>query len=114
MINKTDETRKLKHVNNEAKETEIIPGSNYLILGDSNTRYIKSELLNRKYSTSKVFCVYFKDVTKFCEKVKINKNPEKILIHCGCNDLDLYEADGLKIIPDLESCKNLTRQVSRM
>ena len=58
---------------------------NILILGDSNTKKILTDRFKR-YSlggTKKVFCPLFEQVIKLCDNIEIERQPEKILIHCG-------------------------------
>ena len=57
-----------------------------------------------------MFCATYKDIKRFCTELKITKPPEKILLHCGCNDIDTNKKDTLKIFGDIdETLKTLQK-----
>jgi hypothetical protein len=104
---KDDETNnadKTKNNTNRQKEKENIETMNidYLIIGDSNTKKIKTNILNKNCSTKRIYRPLLSDIVECIEKMKIMIQPKKILIHCGCNDVDKYKQDTLKVIYDLE------------
>ena len=94
-----------KQKKTDARE-EININADYLILGDSNTKFIKTNILQSEPSVvQKIFCATYGDVKNL---VQSNKNispstsPKKILLHCGCNDLDKYDGDALQVIKSIE------------
>ena len=82
--------------NNKTINTDI------LILADSNTKYIKEDILDNKKTCKKVFCATYTDIQLFCREMTITKQPEKILLHCGCNDIDRNKKDKPKIFGDID------------
>ena len=42
-----------------------------------------------------------KDILSFCDKITVKKEPEKIVVHCGPNDLD-HNGDPIDIVNDIE------------
>ena len=69
-----------------------------LILGDSNTTYIK-DILDRK-TCKKVFC----------QELTITKQLEKILLRCRCDVIDSYKKETSNIFGVIdESIKTLQK-----
>ena len=85
--------------NNEPNNKTI--NTDILILGDSNTKYIKEDILYNRKTFKKVFCAMYNDVQLFCRETTI-KQPEKTLLHCGCNDIDRNKKDKPKIFGDID------------
>ena len=79
----------------KSKEPNNVINSDFLLIGDSNTKFIKEEILDNSKTCKKVFCATYKDIQGFCSELKIIKKPEKILVHC-CNDIDTNKKDTLK------------------
>ena len=62
--------------------------SQVLILADSNLMAIKPSILNKGTTTQKVFCPTLKQTLRFLELVTVEKQPDKLLLHVGTNDLE--------------------------
>jgi len=79
---------------------EFTINEEFLILGDSNTKNINVNKLNKFGETKKIFCPLFESILERCDKFKIRKQPAKIFIHCGTNDLD--KMDALELINKID------------
>ena len=91
-------------------EPNNVINSDFLIIGYSNTKFIKEEIINNSKTCKKVFCATYKDIQGFCSELTIIKQPEKMLVHCGCNDIDSNKNDTLKIFSVIdETLKTLQR-----
>ena len=105
-----------KNRKNDKKETlnkpvdKIDINEEYLILGDSNTKHLDIKRLNKFGLTKKIFCPHFESIIELCGKLKVITEPNKILLHCGTNDLDKYDNDPLKIVNKIEDTIKVIRQ----
>lgn len=89
--------------------TKVKSRTENLVLGDSNTKPINTKYLD-KHSQTKVYtCYTFKQVMNYLQNVVVEKQPKNVLIHCGCNDIDYYKKDTLKIIGDIEEVIKMAR-----
>ena len=73
-----------------------------LILGDSNTGKINPNLMNNHSKTMKIFCPTFTDIDKCLKNSSFTRIPSKIILHCGCNDIDQFKMDPIKIVNTIE------------
>ena len=83
-------------VGNKVKENELIANADYILITTSNGKRINTDILDHNSTTQNFICYTLNDVKEFCRKVKVEKQPRKILLHCGNNDLDDVENDILK------------------
>ena len=103
-------TDNIKVQTNHQERNNIIADTDNLILGDSNTKHINTKILDKDSTTRQHTCYTFKEVIDYFKKVIIKIQPKNILIHCGCNDIDNYEEDALKIIGDIEEVIKIARE----
>ena len=67
-------------------------------------------MLNRK-TCKKVFCATYTDIQLFCREMTITKQPEKILLHCGCNDIDRNKKDKPNIFGDIDETLKILQKL---
>ena len=94
-----NEKNDLQEVNNSS-----ISDADLLILGHSDTKYIKTEVIDKNHTCNKIFCPTFKKARQICENINVKKEPIKILLHCGTNDVD--KRNVVEIIKDIDECLN--------
>ena len=90
-----------KKQTNVVKPDEYKINEEFLILGDSNTKNIDVNKLKRFGETKKIFCPLFDSIVEACDKFNIIKQPSKIFVHCGTNDLD--KMDPLEITNKIDA-----------
>ena len=56
------------------KITNLTINTDILILGDSNTKYIKEDILDNRKTCKKVFCAMYTDIQLFCTFLQGNDN----------------------------------------
>ena len=97
--NERSEKNDLQEVNNSS-----ISDADLVILGHSDTKYIKTEIIDKKHTCNRIFCPTFKKARRICENINVKKELIKILLHCGTNDVDKGNVD--EIINDIDECLN--------
>ena len=64
----------------------------------------KAEIFFAGHTCNKIICPIFKKAREICENINVKKEPIKILLHCGTNDVDKGNVE--EIINDIDECLN--------
>ena len=68
---------------------EITISEQNLLICDSNGKAIDTSRLHRTEKSKKVICYVLEDVVRFLDEATVEKQPEKILLHVGTNEIDI-------------------------
>ena len=88
--------------------SELVANADVILLTTSNGKKINTDILDHKSTTQNFTCYTYSEVKEFCNKVNIQKQPRKILLHCGNNDLD-REVDSAILKKELKEVIDMLR-----
>ena len=95
------------------KEKELIVNADVILITTSNGKKINTDILDHKSSTQNFICYTLDEVKEFCQKVKVEKQPRKVLFHCGNNDLDKEDIEVDILKNEIKDVVEILRQLFR-